>query len=59
MYIDIDFQNIAETIIAILILIGGFYLACYLLCLLIEYWDAILNCIIVFTLGAIVFLTVT
>ena len=55
----IDFQNIAEIIMAILILVGVFYLACYLLCLLIEYWDAILNCIIVFTLGAIVFLTVT
>ena len=55
----IDFQNIAEVIMAILILVGGFYLACYLLCLLIEYWDAILNCIIVLTLSAIVFLTVT
>jgi len=55
----IDFQNIAEIIMAILILVGVFYLACYLLCLLIEYWDAILNCIIVLTLGAIVFLTVT
>jgi len=55
----IDFQNIAEIIMAILILVGVFYLACYLLCLLIEYWDAILNCIIVFTLGAIVFLTVS
>lgn len=55
----IDFQNIAEIIMAILISVGVFYLACYLLCLLIEYWDAILNCIIVFTLGAIVFLTVT
>ena len=55
----IDFQNIAEIILAILILVGGFYLVCYLLYLLVEYWDAILNCIIVFTLGAIVFLTVT
>ena len=55
----IDFQNIAEIIMAILILVGGFYLTCYLLCLLIEYWDAILNCIIVLALGAIIFLTVT
>ena len=55
----IDFQNIAEIILAILILVGGFYLVCYLLYLLVEYWDAILNCIIVLTLCAIVFLTVT
>lgn len=55
----IDFQNIAEIIMAIMILVGGFYLACFLLAVLVEYWDAILNCIIVLTLGAIVFLTVT
>ena len=55
----IDFQNIVEIIMAILIASGVIFIALYLLFLLIEYWDTILNWIIALTLGAIVFLTVT
>jgi uncharacterized membrane protein len=53
----IDFQNVAEMILAIMIVIGGFFLAVWAIIWVADNWDAILEFIVMVTVLAIVFLT--
>ena len=53
----IDFQNVAEMILAIMIVLGGLWVLFWIITAIIDNWDAILEVIIVVTVIAIVYLT--
>ena len=46
MYIDIDFQSIVQFAVTGALAVALVILVGYVICLLIDHWDAILNCII-------------